>query len=240
MRVSWKPLNFLFCLTAARRQALRLAARALEQRLNADLSGYVGPELPCSCGGLAQYHGRHDKTFESVLGPLREQNRHLLDLLVELNPHKARWDDYKLPFNYRYSRRLMALLEDKRVTENWDIMPHSRRAMLRVSKLTPGEFTAAVAEGVLAEDRNPSVERIEEWLRFRPGAPDEAKLTISFELQRGKYLYWQVEDALETFIKSGLSAKELNQAKFTGKRRSGYRLPEDDIEDEANEEVEEE
>jgi len=56
--------------TAARRQALRLAARALEQRLNADTSDHVGPELPCSCGGLAKYHGHHDKTFESVLGPL--------------------------------------------------------------------------------------------------------------------------------------------------------------------------
>lgn len=58
---------------AARRQALRLAARALEQRLNADTSDYAGPELPCSCGGQAQYHGRHEKTFESVLGPLRLQ-----------------------------------------------------------------------------------------------------------------------------------------------------------------------
>ena len=55
---------------AARRQALRLAARALEQRLNEDTSDYVGPELPCPCGGTAQYRGRHDKTFESVLGPL--------------------------------------------------------------------------------------------------------------------------------------------------------------------------
>ena len=55
---------------AARRQALRLAARALEQRLNADTSDYVGPELPCRCGGVADYHGRHEKTFESVLGPL--------------------------------------------------------------------------------------------------------------------------------------------------------------------------
>jgi len=55
---------------AARRQALRLAARALEQRLNADTSDYAGPELLCSCGKLAQYHGRHGKTFESVLGPL--------------------------------------------------------------------------------------------------------------------------------------------------------------------------
>jgi Uncharacterised protein family (UPF0236) len=56
---------------AARRQALRLAARALEQRLNADTSDHAGPELPCSCGGPAQYRGRHEKTFESVLGPLR-------------------------------------------------------------------------------------------------------------------------------------------------------------------------
>jgi hypothetical protein len=56
--------------TAARRQALRLAACALQQRLNADTSDHAGPELPCSCGRPAQYHGRHEKTFESVLGPL--------------------------------------------------------------------------------------------------------------------------------------------------------------------------
>jgi len=49
---------------------LRLAACALEQRLNADTSDHAGPELPCSCGEPAQYHGRHQKTFESVLGPL--------------------------------------------------------------------------------------------------------------------------------------------------------------------------
>jgi len=55
---------------AARRQALRVAARALEQWLNADLTDHAGPALPCSCGGMAQYHGRHEKTFESVLGPL--------------------------------------------------------------------------------------------------------------------------------------------------------------------------
>ena len=56
---------------AARRQALRLAALALEQRLNADISDYAGPALACSCGSPAQYHGRHGKTFESALGPLR-------------------------------------------------------------------------------------------------------------------------------------------------------------------------
>ncbi len=55
---------------AAKRQALRLAARALEQRLNADTTDHAGPELPCFCGEMAQYHGRHRKTFESVLGPL--------------------------------------------------------------------------------------------------------------------------------------------------------------------------
>ncbi len=32
---------------------------------------YVGAELPCACGAMAQYHGRHTKTFESVLGPLQ-------------------------------------------------------------------------------------------------------------------------------------------------------------------------
>jgi hypothetical protein len=58
---------------AARQQALRLAARALEQRLNADTSDHAGPELSCSCGESAQYRGRHEKTFESVLGPLHLQ-----------------------------------------------------------------------------------------------------------------------------------------------------------------------
>jgi len=55
---------------AVRRQALRLAARALEQRLNSDTRDHVGAELPCPCGRSAKYQGRHEKTFESVLGPL--------------------------------------------------------------------------------------------------------------------------------------------------------------------------
>jgi hypothetical protein len=70
---SIQDLDFEAVEMAARRQALRLAARALEQRLNADTSDHAGPELPCSCGGLANYHGRHRKTFESVLGPLHLQ-----------------------------------------------------------------------------------------------------------------------------------------------------------------------
>src|SRR5467141_176369 len=66
-------LDFEAVEMAARRQSLRLAARALEQRLNTDTSDHVGPQLPCPCGGSAQYHGRHEKTFESVLGPLHLQ-----------------------------------------------------------------------------------------------------------------------------------------------------------------------
>jgi len=66
-------LDFEAVEMAARRQSLRLAARALEQRLNTDTSDHVGPQRPCPCGGSAQYHGRHGKTFESVLGPLHLQ-----------------------------------------------------------------------------------------------------------------------------------------------------------------------
>ena len=39
--------------------------------MNADTSDQAGSELACQCGKPAQYRGRHDKTFESVLGPLR-------------------------------------------------------------------------------------------------------------------------------------------------------------------------
>ena len=53
-----------------RRQALQLAARAVERRLNADRSDHAGPTAPCACGRLARYAGRHPKTFESALGPL--------------------------------------------------------------------------------------------------------------------------------------------------------------------------
>ena len=56
--------------TAVRRQALRVAARAVEGRLNADTSDHAGPTVPCSCGQHARYPGRRSKTFESVLGRL--------------------------------------------------------------------------------------------------------------------------------------------------------------------------
>ena len=56
---------------AARRMAMRMAARVVEQRLNADTSDHAGPMLPCACGQSARYAGRHGKNFESVLGLLR-------------------------------------------------------------------------------------------------------------------------------------------------------------------------
>ncbi len=56
---------------AVRRKTMRVAARAVEQRLNADTSDHTGPTAPCACGRSARYGGRHGKTFESVLGPLR-------------------------------------------------------------------------------------------------------------------------------------------------------------------------
>src|SRR5260370_35603113 len=72
-RQSIADLDFEAVEMAARRQALRLAPRALEQRLNTDTSDHAGPQRPCPCGGSAQYHGRHGKTFESLLGPLHPQ-----------------------------------------------------------------------------------------------------------------------------------------------------------------------
>ena len=58
---------------AVRQQALQLAARAVEQRLNADTSDNAGPRLPCPCGGEARYAGRRSKHFHSVLGSLHLQ-----------------------------------------------------------------------------------------------------------------------------------------------------------------------
>jgi hypothetical protein len=49
---------------------MHVAARAVERRINADTSDHGGPTAPCSCEQPARYAGRHDKTFESVLGPL--------------------------------------------------------------------------------------------------------------------------------------------------------------------------
>jgi hypothetical protein len=56
--------------TAVRRQALQLAGKAVELRLNADESDGESAAR-CECGQLARYVGRRGKTFESVLGPLK-------------------------------------------------------------------------------------------------------------------------------------------------------------------------
>ena len=58
---------------AVRQQALQLAARAVEQRLNADTSDNAAPHLPCRCGGEARYAGRRSKRFHSALGSLQWQ-----------------------------------------------------------------------------------------------------------------------------------------------------------------------
>ena len=56
---------------ALRQGTLRLAACAIEQRLNADTSDQLESRMRCGCGGEAQYAGRRSKQFHSVLGPLR-------------------------------------------------------------------------------------------------------------------------------------------------------------------------
>lgn len=56
---------------AVRQQVLVLAGRLLQRRLNEDLSDDRGPQIDCRCGGRAHYAGRREKTFHSVLGPLR-------------------------------------------------------------------------------------------------------------------------------------------------------------------------
>ncbi len=55
---------------AARRRALSVAARAIEQRINADRSDHARATFRCPCGKVARYAGRRSKTFASVLGPL--------------------------------------------------------------------------------------------------------------------------------------------------------------------------
>jgi hypothetical protein len=56
---------------AVRRQSLHLAGQAIEQRLNADHSDQGAEQARCECGQMARYAGRREKTFESVLGPLK-------------------------------------------------------------------------------------------------------------------------------------------------------------------------
>ena len=70
-RQAVEKLDFEALKMAARERVLQLAARAIEQRLNADTSDEAGSRLPCRCGREAQFMGRRSKTFRSVLGPLQ-------------------------------------------------------------------------------------------------------------------------------------------------------------------------
>jgi hypothetical protein len=57
--------------SAVRRQVLQLAARAVEQRLNADHSDGDQTHRNCGCGQVARYAGRRQKVFQSILGTLK-------------------------------------------------------------------------------------------------------------------------------------------------------------------------
>lgn len=63
-------LDFEAIETAAKREAMRIAVRAVEERLNADRSDYQGASLPCPCGGRMRYAGRREKTFTTALGAM--------------------------------------------------------------------------------------------------------------------------------------------------------------------------
>jgi len=63
-------LDFEAMEMAARRRSVEIAARAVEQRLNADQSDYVGATLLCRGGHPARYAGRRGKTFETALGTM--------------------------------------------------------------------------------------------------------------------------------------------------------------------------
>jgi len=55
--------------SAVRREALRIAGKAIEQWLNSDTRDQVGSQ-PCKCGREASFAGRRSKCLQSVLGPL--------------------------------------------------------------------------------------------------------------------------------------------------------------------------
>ncbi len=56
--------------STVRGSVLNLGARWLALLLNRDRSDCRGARLPCSCGAMARYAGRREKTFTSALGEL--------------------------------------------------------------------------------------------------------------------------------------------------------------------------
>ena len=79
-----------------RRQALGLAARLVERRLNADCRDRAGTTLPCGCGGRAAYAGRRTKTVTDTAERWAKRRRDELDdgrigaLLAALRRHEGR------------------------------------------------------------------------------------------------------------------------------------------------------
>ena len=63
-------LDFEMIETGARQAALRVAAKALANRFNADHGDDEGPRLACPCGQKSRYAGRRPKTFITALGPM--------------------------------------------------------------------------------------------------------------------------------------------------------------------------
>jgi hypothetical protein len=55
---------------AARRKAMKIAARVIEQKLNSDISDYVDATRECTCGALAYFGGRRDKVFKTAVGEM--------------------------------------------------------------------------------------------------------------------------------------------------------------------------
>jgi hypothetical protein len=72
-REALAELDFEALEVALRQRTLRLAAHAIEQRLNADISDEASTRLRCPCGEEARYVARRTKNVVSVLGPLRLQ-----------------------------------------------------------------------------------------------------------------------------------------------------------------------
>jgi len=70
-REALAELDFESLEVALRQRTLRLAAHAIEQRLNADFSDEVSARLRCACGNEARHVARRTKNVVSVLGPLR-------------------------------------------------------------------------------------------------------------------------------------------------------------------------
>jgi len=69
-RQSLEQLDLEALESAVRHRALRLAAHAVQQRLNADQGDGQQPRRRCGCGQMARFAGRRRKTFQSALGPL--------------------------------------------------------------------------------------------------------------------------------------------------------------------------